>query len=332
MFNPLKYFRNRKVGLALGSGGSKGIAHISVIQYLLSRNIPIDFIAGSSIGAVIGVIYSIGKLDKFKKDILKVNRKQLLKIFDPIFPKNGLLQGQGFYDFLTNYIPEDACIEDLKIPVNILSTDFNSGKSVVFRKGNILEALRASIAIPGILVPVKYRGTFLLDGGVANPLPINVVKMMGAGITIAVNLHPRVEKKRWKSFVKEQVKNSGLIIDSNDIEVITEEKKDILIPQNKTTKRYFNFVEKWLGMDSQERLYEMKTPNIFETISQAIDIMEYMNTRLMLKYNSPSVLIEPDALEIGPLDFTEIPGILKEGYEACYRARRAVSRNVKFWV
>jgi NTE family protein len=331
MFNPLKYFRNRKVGLALGSGGSKGIAHISVIEYLLSRQIPIDFIAGSSIGAVIGVIYSIGKLDKFKKDILKANRRQLIKIFDPVFPKNGLLEGKGFYEFLKNYIPEETSIEDLKIPVNILATDFNTGNSVVFRKGNILEALRASMAIPGIFVPVKYKSTFLLDGGVANPLPINVAKMMGAGITIAVNLHPRVEKKRWKSFVKSRVKKSSFLIDSSDIEIIEESDNKIFIPIKKGTNSYFKFVEKWLGTNDDEP-YKMKTPNIFETISQAIDIMEYMNTRLMLKYNSPSVLIEPEDLEISSLDFTEIPVLLKEGYEACYRSRRAISRNVKFWV
>ena len=157
--------------------------------------IPIDFIAGSSIGAVIGALHGIGALGRFKEDILKFTFRDMLGYMDPVVPRSGLIEGKGFVKFMERYIPRDAKIEELKTPLSVLATDYGTGMSVIFRKGNILEALRASVSIPGVLMPVKYGETLLVDGGVANPLPINIVRGMGAGITVAVNLHPRLKKR-----------------------------------------------------------------------------------------------------------------------------------------
>lgn len=310
MFNPFKYLRKRKVGLALGSGSVKGFAHIAVIEYLQSLGIPIHYIAGSSIGAMIGAIHSIGSLTSFKNDALKLTKRDLFSLFDPLIPRAGLMQGKRLFDLLRRYIPADARIEDLPIPLSIMATDFRTGRSVCFRTGNVLEAVRASISIPGIFVPVKYRGTWLIDGGVANPLPVNVVRHMGAGLTIAVNLHPRVLGPAREGLIRTRLGRMSMVIDSDHL--AAGDSEDLLPDALKEKRSEF--------------------PSIFETINQAIDIQGYINTMLMLKYNRPTVLIEPDATDVGTLDFTRIPQVIREGHQASLRARGTIIRRVKIWV
>ncbi|MFC1669040.1 patatin-like phospholipase family protein [Spirochaetota bacterium] len=333
MINPLKYFRNRTVGLVLGSGGSKGIAHISVIEYLESMGIPINMIAGSSMGAIIGTIYSLGCLKKFKEDLLKISRKDMMSIFDPVFPRSGLIAGKSIVDFLKRYIPNDANIEDLKIPMSIVATDYYNGRSVIFRSGNILEAIRASISLPGILVPVRFKSTFLIDGGVANPLPINVVKSMGAGITIAVNLHPRLNEKKFKKYIKLKNERWKSIIDASDIEII-EDHDDIDCGIPHKNVGWLHSVENWLGVGREKKKQkdDFEVPNIFEIISQTVDIMEYVNTMLMLKYGPPNVLIEPKVMDIPTLDFTKSAAVITEGFLACAKAKKSLIRKVKMWI
>jgi len=329
MFNPLKHLRNTKVGLALGSGGAKGISHIAVIEYILALGIPVDMIAGSSIGAVIGAVFCTGNLDRFKKDLLDLSRTEMLSLFDPVLPRSGFLRGRKFIDFLSDYIPGDALIQDLDVPLAILATDYYSARSVVFKSGNILEALRASISVPGILEPVKFKQTYLVDGGVANPLPVNIVKNMGAGISIAVNLHPITGKQRLKSYVGSRVNRPRMTVDSRNIMSLTDS-TGLDVSEHDEGINWFNSVEHWLGMDADNK--NKKQPNVFEVISQSVDIMEIMNTMLLLKFYSPSVLIEPQLPETGTLDFTDIPEILKGGYLACTKSRNAIIRKVKLWI
>ena len=330
MFNPLKYFRNRKVGLALGSGGAKGVSHIAVIEYLESMGIPIDMIAGSSIGAVIGALYCFGTMRMFKDDLMNMTKRDLLGFFDPVFPRSGLLQGNGYMEFLEKYIPSETMIEDLPIPFAIVATDYTDGRTVVFRKGNLLEAIRASVSIPGIFQPVRYGNTFLLDGGVANPLPINVVKGMGAGMTIAVNLHPTVHKIRMKSEVKTRIDRMPIMVDSRDIEIIDEKKQLLDMSADDHELGWMKAVESWITSDKKTE--KIKPPSIFEVIFQSIDIMEYTNTIMMLKYNTPSVLIEPDLPDIGTLDFIQVKKILTEGYRSSAAVRKYLLGKVKIGV
>ncbi len=328
MLNPLKYFRNRKVGLVLGSGGAKGVAHVAVIDYLNNMGIPIDMIAGSSIGAVVGALYCSGVLKKFKEDLLRRGTREMYSLVDPVFPRAGLIHGKRFMDFLGEYIPPDTNIEDLPIPLGIVATDYNNGKAVVFRSGNLLEAVRASMSIPGVFVPVRYRSTFLLDGGVSCPLPVNVAKQMGAGLTVAVNLHPRLTKGTMKSYLRDNVDRGGIIVDSRDLQIETV--KEIPDTENLKEGNWLKSIESWLGI--RHGGDEQKPPSIFETISQAIDIMEFNNTALMLKFYNPSVLIEPNLVEVGTLDFSDISHLISEGYLASNRVRGQLIRKVKAWV
>ena len=328
MFNPFKYFKRRKVGLVLGSGGAKGLSHISVIEYIESMDIPIDMICGSSIGAVIGAVYCSGSLGKLKEDLLAMSRKEFLSLFDLTIPRSGLLKGNDFVDFMKKYIPENARLEEMPVPLSIVATDYYTGKTVIFTKGNVLNALRASISIPGIFIPVPYRNTFLMDGGVANPLPVDVIRMMGADLTIAVNLHPGLKISKIKNYVKSKIDRFGFSVMDGEYMVV-ENRANIDLPEEKKDKGWFNTVEQWLRLDHDN---SVSYPSIFEILSQTIDIMEYVNTINTLRYNRPTVLIEPDLVETGTLDFDETYKILTEGYRACSRARKGLVRKIKFWL
>jgi len=320
MFSFFNIFDKKKVGLVLGSGGSKGVAHIAVIEYLESMGIAVDFCVGSSIGAVIGAMYGLGTLKKFKEDLLHTKKKELFSLIDPVFPRSGLISGKGFSKFLGEYIPKDINIEDLSIPLSITATDYNTGKSIVFRKGNLMEALRASISIPGIFVPVRYKGTWLIDGGVANPLPINVAVMQKADYIIGVNLHPQINEKKLKKYMKSK-EDRWAVVDAEEIEILTNQKT--MHQEAAKHGKLISSVEHWF------KNKESNEPSIFEVISQTIDIMEYVNTMLMLKYNPPTVLIEPDLGNVATLDFTKASRILTEGYVACSKQRRALNRKIK---
>lgn len=329
MMNPLKYFRNRKVGLALGSGGAKGLSHIAVIEYLESMGIPIDMIAGSSIGAIIGALYAFGAMGKFKEDMLRFSNRELLSFMDPVMPRSGLIEGKGFVKFMQRYIPASAKIEDLKIPLAILSTDYINGESVVFRSGNLLEALRASVSIPGVIVPVRHGASLLIDGGVANPLPINIVRDMGAGLTIAVNLHPRLKKRGLRQYVATPAAATVGMADPKSGGQAESpqgaERKALL-----TGASWIKAMEQWMRPGNRNGKTDM--PNIFEVIAGSVDIMEYVNTALLLKYNSPTVLIEPDVTDIQTLDFADAKKIIDEGHRACLLARKTLVRKVAAWV
>ncbi len=328
MINPAKIFRNRKVGLALGSGGAKGLSHIAVIEYLENMKIPVDMIAGSSIGAVIGAVYLSGTLNILKDDMLGFSKRELFTIVDLALPKSGLIKGNNFLIFLQKYIHADARIEDLSRPLAIVATDYYTGKQIIFRKGNILEALRASISIPGVLIPASYGDTILIDGGVANPLPVDVLKDMGSGLTIAVNLHPGLKVARIKKIVKSGAEKIGIDLFSEEISY-ADEKQNIVIPeQKKNYTDWFKNIEQWISKEKQKEIY----PSIFEVFFQAINIMEHVNTQNILKYHKPTVLIEPDLPGIGTLDFHKAKNIITAGYAASADRKSELIRKIRFWI
>jgi len=173
------------IGLALGSGGARGFAHIGVIKALEEANIPIDYIAGSSMGALVGSLYGSGhSVEVLRKFATMFKRKYFV---DMIVPKMGLLAGNKIKQ-LVYLLTKGKNIEELSPKVAIVATDLLKGERVIFEKGSVAEAVRASISIPGIFVPEKVEDRLLVDGGVVDPLPIFVVKEMGADITIAVDV------------------------------------------------------------------------------------------------------------------------------------------------
>ena len=174
-----------KIGLALGSGGARGFAHLGVIKVLKEASVPIDYIAGSSMGALIAAFYGTGlDMERLYKIAHAFKRKYYL---DFTVPKMGFIAGNRIKE-LVRVFTHGKRIEELNLPIAIVTTDLKTGEKVVFRDGPVADAVRASISIPGIFVPEKVNGRLLVDGGVVDRIPVSVVKEMGADFVIGVDV------------------------------------------------------------------------------------------------------------------------------------------------
>ncbi|MFW5982157.1 MAG: patatin-like phospholipase family protein [Halanaerobiaceae bacterium] len=187
--------KNLKIGLALGSGAARGMAHIPILEVLEDEGIRIDMIAGTSIGSLIGGVYAAGVPVKYIKELAKELNWD--HITDVTFPRKGLIKGEKLLSFL-ELVTQGKKIEDLKIPFCAIACDIEKGEHVVLDKGSLARAIRASTSIPGIYVPFRHQNRILVDGAVLDPIPISTLKEMGADIVIAVdvsikNLHYEAE-------------------------------------------------------------------------------------------------------------------------------------------
>ena len=193
--------RKSRVGLALSGGSARGLAHIGVLDVLHKEGIPIDMIAGTSAGAIMGAIYAAHlDTDIMPGYALEVTRKKLTPLIDPSLPRSGILKGKKIKDLLTGFLGGDLDFKDLKIPFAAVATDIDTGEEIVINSGSVPDAIRASISLPGIFTVVKREGRYLVDGGLTTPLPVHVVKAMGADFIIAVNVNPDVTQRMGKSY------------------------------------------------------------------------------------------------------------------------------------
>jgi len=186
---------DRKVGLALGSGAARGLAHIGVLAALQEQGIQVDMIAGTSMGSLIGALYANGRnIDQIKSLALDLGPKRLSFLADPALSKSGLIRGRKIKNMLRSIIG-DIEFRDLEIPFACSATDIESGQEVVIRQGLVREGVRASCSIPVILTPTKWGGRYLVDGGLVNPVPVRILEEMGADFIIAVNVLPLGREK-----------------------------------------------------------------------------------------------------------------------------------------
>lgn len=180
--------KRKKVGLALGSGGPRGIAHIGVIEELVKHNIPIDVISGSSIGSWIGARYALDQdIEKLKDQTLSKKYEKLGTFFELKF-STGVAKGNKMESLLNRFFRQ-AKFSDLQIPFTAATTDLQSGKCIFINRGNIAHAVRISMSIPGFFSAVTNKKRLLVDGGVSNPLPAQILQKQGADIIIASNLN-----------------------------------------------------------------------------------------------------------------------------------------------
>ncbi len=180
-----------KIGLALGSGAARGLAHIGVLDVLQKEGIPIDMVAGTSAGAMIGALYAQSKdIEWIKSLALELKAPKMVSLIDPAIPKSGLIKGRNVKRLLSSYFKGDVKIEQMKIPFACVATDVETGEEMVFDHGPVLDAIRASISIPGIFSVSRWKGRYLVDGALVNPIPIDVLLRMGADFVIAVNVMP----------------------------------------------------------------------------------------------------------------------------------------------
>jgi NTE family protein len=185
------------VGLVLGSGGARGLAHIGVIRVLEREGIGIDVVAGSSIGALVGAGWAVGKsADELEEIALRVkNKRTFLRLLDPIFPGAGIIRGIRVFNFL-HTIVNDLTFDDTMIPMRIVASDLDTAEEVVFRHGKLVDAIRASVSIPGVFRPVMIDGHTLVDGALSSPVPVGALAREGVSKIIAVNVIPTAGELR----------------------------------------------------------------------------------------------------------------------------------------
>lgn len=186
---------SKKIGLALGGGGAKGLAHIGVIRELERAHIPIDYIAGTSMGALVGGIYAATKdLNKLEEIFTNLTEDDISPISKIVRKREGLFRDHSIVEHIEE-LAHGATIERCAIPFRAITTDVQNGDQVVLDRGGLIEAIRASIALPIAFKPIEMGGRLLMDGGFVNPVPADVVRNMGADIVIAVDVSskwPRV--------------------------------------------------------------------------------------------------------------------------------------------
>ena len=180
--------QRKKIGLALGSGGAKGLSHIGVIKALEESNIPIDMIAGASAGALVGGAYlALGSIQKLEKYVTSLTYKDLAWIFLDLGSSSGIIKGDKIEQYLKE-LCSDKVIESLSIPFAAIATEVSTGKAVALRRGSLASAIRASGSVPALIGSVYLDGKHLVDGGASCPVPVPIVKDLGADYVIAVNL------------------------------------------------------------------------------------------------------------------------------------------------
>lgn len=242
----------RLVGLVLGSGAAYGLAHIGVLRVLEQEKIPVDVIAGSSIGALMGAFWAAGydsyEIEKIAKSL---DRRsvffKLLGFGDVSAPHMGFFKGRQIIRFLTQYF-KDLSFQDLKIPLKVNATDLLTSKKVVFESGSLVGALRATVSIPGFFRPFQYRGGFLLDGGILDPLPIKTLSDMGVKKIIAVNVLPGPRDLIQRNELRRKAFHDSL-------QATTKWKRMVLRTLDRIQRRY--------------------TGNIFNVIMNTIQFMEF---------------------------------------------------------
>jgi len=263
----MKESKRPKIGLALGSGGPKGLAHIGVIKVLEENNIPIDFMAGSSIGAMVGGFYAAGlSIKEIEEIALSTNWRRVFSVlFDPHL-KQGLLGGEKIKTFIRDYI-NGKKFEDCKIPFVAVATDLKTGEAVVLKKGEMAPAIKASVSIPLVFKPEEIDGRMLADGGLSAPVPVEIVRSMGADIIIAVNLDKYYcDEKRKPGWY--DIANDSLNILRHHLALSNAANADITIEINVGKNYWYQFVNGQDKILTGEKATKEILPRLQEIIYQ----------------------------------------------------------------
>ncbi len=291
--------KNKRIGLALGSGGARGLAHIGVLKALEEKNIPVSYISGSSIGALIGAAYSIGMtIEEMEAIASKTDWKMMAKFFMPTLSLSAIINDKYMVEFLHS-IFKDKTFDDAKIPLALVATDIDSGKPVVIKSGSLLKAVRASMSLPMLFSPVIHRGKKLIDGGLVNPVPVDIINKKKVDKIIAVNLRGFAP---INSTVPKQ--NNGLHSAKEIDELSLNEKIEFFL---KHPIKFFG--------DKQQEEEEIELPKFGSLLYQIFIIVQVQMAALTLKNAKPDILIEPETSSFKIFDFQKADKLIKIGYQ-----------------
>lgn len=313
---------SRKIGLALGSGSARGLAHIGVIRALEEIDIKIDVIAGTSIGALVGSAQAAGRLDSLQKAYEGFDWRDVAGYLDVVFPKSGLIEGRKVADFVRGHVPFET-IEELPLPFGTVATDMLTGEEVVFTGGDIIDAVRASISVPGIFTPFRLNGQVLIDGGVVNPVPVNLARQLGADLVIAVDLNhyvlPANNHAAHADITAKEEAAKGRLQQLAE-QYYAQARRHL----NESLDRSDNPV----AIQLREWLSSEPLPSIFDVLLASINIFETHVTRIRLRIDPPDILIRPQLGEVHFLDFTRARDIIDAGYRATQEQLESIQEAV----
>ncbi len=293
----------KTVGLVLGSGSSRGWAHIGAIEALEEAHIPIDYIAGCSVGSYVGALYASGSLKSLKEFVLKMDGKKVFSYFDIVFPRSGLLDGTKKVKELFSMHTDMKAFSDLNIPVVMVATDLEKGDKVALKSGDLFDALRATMSVPGLFAPARVKDRWLVDGGLLDPVPVGVARAMGADIVIAVDLHSTLTSRRTKKNQRSDTKKKPNTPHEQKGELLT-----------KLTDYYASAEVSFKNKMSELLKRESATPELMDTVLASIDLMQQRITRVNLAVDPPDILIQPRLGELKKLDFAQVEHVIEEGY------------------
>ncbi len=322
MVNSVNKKKTTKVGLVLGSGGARGWAHIGVLQELKRMGIEPFCIAGTSIGSIAGTLYATDTLDLAEDLALHLNWKDVALLFLEVnFLRSGLVSGRNFMKLLQDIIPARS-FSELAYPLAIVATDLNSEREVVFKEGDLFNAIRSSISIPGIFTPVEHECTHLVDGGLTNPLPISTCRAMGAEqiIAIDINLRSPPERDSIQQVEQEESKEDH---DSNTLKSLQASIAKLLpqlhTPASKTFMRWFDTPDK-----------PSESLSLIDVLTRSFRLVENEITRNTIKLNPPEILIQPAVGNIMTLEFYRGKEAIEAGREAVQEKREELEALMNY--
>lgn len=318
-----------RIALALGSGGARGYAHIGVINELTERGYDIVGVAGSSMGALVGGLHAAGNLDEFADWAGALTQRAVLRLLDPSLTSPGVLRAEKILDAVRDILG-DVTIESLPIPYTSVATDLIAGKSVWLQRGPLDDAIRASIAIPGIFTPHVFDGRLLADGGILDPLPMAPLSAVNADMTIAVSLSggdPAVrlsepEPRVTTEWLGRMWRSTTALLDTSTAQRVMDS------PAAKSVlSRFSSSLED--GADTAEALSDSGIPELprlgsFEIMNRTIDIAQSALARHTLATYPPDLLIEVPRNACRSLEYHRAEEVIEIGQELAAAALDAL--------
>lgn len=291
-----------KIGLALGGGAARGWAHIGVLKALAEAGIEPDIITGTSIGAVVGGCHLAGQLEELETFARSLTRRRVLGYLDFNLAGTGLITGDRLGVLLNQHIGTME-IAHLPKPFAAIATEVGSGHEVWLTRGNLVEAMRASYALPGIFPPVRINKRWLFDGALVNPIPVSVCRAMGARYVIAVNLNADLTSR-------------GTIMPDFEAHESQLNGEAVVTPEQETPATMRSLLRRqWFGSERDPK------PSISSVVVDALSIVQDRISRSRLAGDPPDLVLNPRLSQIGPFEFHRADELIALG-------RAAVSREL----
>lgn len=288
----------KEVALVLSSGGPRGFAYIGAIEELERRGYKITSIAGTSIGSLIGGIYAAGRMNELKQWLYSLDSWKVFSIMDLSVGKNHLMKGDRLIQAIKQIVP-DVNIEDLEIPFKAIATDLYTGEEVIFDKGGLFQAIRASISIPSLFRPVKYGYRTLIDGGIANTLPLDRVDRNGNDILVAFNVNDVDVDEIRKNIIDEANSAQEKAKQKKELEAENKAVMDSIRHNPSMTfmdkmklagQQGRKVIEHALNEDDSSESFEMGE-NYYALLTRTFSLMNHVNSNQAIRLNKPDILV-----------------------------------------